>query len=102
MMNDQELNSLSRIIAGALRHFPEKLGLMMDGKGWVEMSSLIDDIGTAKENYLDDTAGLGDIRIVKESDTITRFELDPSSDPKDDDESQEMIAAGSYFLGWHG
>jgi len=28
MMNDQELNSLSRIIAGALRHFPEKLGLM--------------------------------------------------------------------------
>ena len=42
LMNENELNSLSRIIAGALRHFPEKLGLMMDGKGWVDISSLIE------------------------------------------------------------
>ena len=51
LMNENELNSLSRIIAGALRHFPEKLGLMMDGKGWVEISSLIDAIGTARSGF---------------------------------------------------
>ena len=51
LMNESELSSLSRIIAGALRHFPEKLGLMMDGKGWVDISSLIDAIGTARSGF---------------------------------------------------
>jgi putative RNA 2'-phosphotransferase len=51
LMSDQELNSLSRIIAGALRHFPEKLRLMMDGKGWVHISSLIDAIGTSRSGF---------------------------------------------------
>ena len=50
-MNDGELSSLSRIIAGALRHFPEKLGLMMDGKGWVDISSLIEEIGTSRSGF---------------------------------------------------
>lgn len=51
LMNEQELNSLSRIIAGSLRHFPDKLGLMMDGKGWVDISSLIDAIGTSRSGF---------------------------------------------------
>lgn len=51
LMNDKELNSLSRIMAGALRHFPEKLGLMMDGKGWVDISSLIEAIGTGRSGF---------------------------------------------------
>jgi putative RNA 2'-phosphotransferase len=51
LMNDRELSSLSRIIAGALRHFPEKLGLMMDGKGWVDISSLIEAIGTSRSGF---------------------------------------------------
>jgi len=51
LMNENELNSLSRILAGALRHFPEKLGLMMDGKGWVDISSLIDAIGTGRSGF---------------------------------------------------
>ena len=51
LMNDRELSSLSRIIAGALRHFPEKLGLMMDGKGWVDISSLIEEIGTSRSGF---------------------------------------------------
>jgi len=51
LMNENELNSLSRILAGALRHFPEKLGLMMDGKGWVEISSLIDSIGIGRSGF---------------------------------------------------
>ena len=51
LMNEQELNALSRIIAGSLRHFPDKLGLMMDGKGWVDISSLIDAIGTSRSGF---------------------------------------------------
>jgi len=51
LMNDKELGSLSRIMAGALRHFPDKLGLMMDGKGWVDISSLIDAIGTSRSGF---------------------------------------------------
>lgn len=51
LMNDRELNSLSRILAGALRHFPDKLGLMMDGRGWVDITSLIDAIGTSRSGF---------------------------------------------------
>lgn len=51
LMNEKELDSLSRILAGALRHFPEKLGLMMDGHGWVDISSLIDAIGISRSGF---------------------------------------------------
>ena len=51
LMNDRELNALSRIIAGALRHFPEKMGLLMDGHGFVEISSLIDAVGTSRSGF---------------------------------------------------
>ena len=51
LMNERELNALSRIIAGALRHFPEKLGLMMDGKGWVDISDLIEAIGEGRSGF---------------------------------------------------
>ena len=51
LMNDGELNSLSRILAGALRHFPEKMGLMMDGKGWVDVEELIHSIGTSRSGF---------------------------------------------------
>jgi len=51
LMNENELNSLSRILAGALRHFPEKLGLMMDGKGWVDIESLIEAVGTGRSGF---------------------------------------------------
>jgi putative RNA 2'-phosphotransferase len=40
-MNDNELNSLGRILAGILRHFPEKFNLDMDNNGWVVINSLI-------------------------------------------------------------
>jgi len=51
LMNENELSSLSRIMAGALRHFPEKLNLMMDGKGWVDISSLIEAIGVGRSGF---------------------------------------------------
>jgi len=74
LMNERELNSLSRIIAGALRHFPEKLGLMMDGKGWVELSSLIDAIGTARSGF--DWLRIHHVEALVDTDPRGRYQID--------------------------
>ena len=74
LMNDQELNSLSRIIAGALRHFPEKLGLMMDGKGWVDISSLINAIGTSRSGF--NWLRIHHIEALAATDQRGRYQID--------------------------
>ncbi len=51
LMNDNELNSLGRIIAGILRHFPEKLGVMIDGHGWVDISEFVEAIGVSRSGF---------------------------------------------------
>jgi putative RNA 2'-phosphotransferase len=51
LMNDRELDSLGRIIAGVLRHFPEKLGLMIDGHGWVDVSKFVEAIGVSRSGF---------------------------------------------------
>ena len=74
LMNERELNSLSRIIAGALRHFPEKLGLMMDGKGWVDLSSLIDAIGTSRSGF--DWLRVHHVEALVYTDPRGRYQID--------------------------
>ena len=51
LMNDGELNSLGRIIAGVLRHFPEKLGVMIDGHGWVDITEFVEAIGVSRSGF---------------------------------------------------
>jgi putative RNA 2'-phosphotransferase len=51
LMSDKELNSLGRIMAGVLRHFPEKLGLAIDGRGWVDISKFVDAIGGSRSGF---------------------------------------------------
>jgi putative RNA 2'-phosphotransferase len=74
LMNEAELNSLSRIIAGALRHFPEKLGLMMDGKGWVDIVSLIDAIGTSRSGF--NWLRAHHVEALVETDPRGRYQID--------------------------
>ena len=74
LMNENELNSLSRIIAGALRHFPEKLGLMMDGKGWVDISSLIEAIGTGRSGF--NWLRIHHIEALVSTDPRGRYQID--------------------------
>lgn len=74
LMNESELSSLSRIIAGALRHFPEKLGLMMDGKGWVDISSLIEAIGTGRSGF--NWLRVHHIEAVVATDPRGRYQID--------------------------
>ncbi len=74
LMNEKELNSLSRIIAGALRHFPEKLGLMMDGKGWVDISSLIEAIGISRSGF--NWLRIHHIEALVDTDPRGRYQID--------------------------
>jgi putative RNA 2'-phosphotransferase len=74
LMNDNELNSLSRIIAGALRHFPDKLGLLMDGHGFVDISDLIDAIGTSRSGFT--WLRIHHIQALAETDPRGRYQID--------------------------
>jgi putative RNA 2'-phosphotransferase len=74
LMNEKELSSLSRIIAGALRHFPEKLGLMMDGKGWVDISSLIEAIGSGRSGF--NWLRIHHIEALVNTDPRGRYQID--------------------------
>lgn len=49
LMNEHELNRVGRIMAGVLRHFPEKFGVEMDDHGWVDVEELVGQIRRQKE-----------------------------------------------------
>jgi putative RNA 2'-phosphotransferase len=51
LMNDNELNGLGRVLAGVLRHFPEKFKLEMDDHGWIVIYSLINAVRTRSNQY---------------------------------------------------
>jgi len=68
------LNALSRIIAGALRHFPEKLGLMMDGNGWVDIRDLLQAMGSERSGF--GWLRLHHITALVETDPRGRYEID--------------------------
>lgn len=50
-MDDRELDHMARIVAGILRHFPERYGIQVDPHGWVEMSKLVQVIKMHHRNY---------------------------------------------------
>jgi putative RNA 2'-phosphotransferase len=74
LMNEKELNSLSRILAGALRHFPDKLGLMMDGKGWVDINELIESIGLGRSGF--NWLRIKHIEALVKTDPRGRYQID--------------------------
>lgn len=74
IMNDRELTSLSRIMAGALRHFPEKIGVMMDGHGWVDIQDLIGAIGTSRSGFR--WLRKKHIKALVETDPRERYQID--------------------------
>lgn len=74
LMNDRELNSLSRIVAGALRHFPEKLGLMMDGYGWVDASLFVEALGISRSGF--DWLRVHHIEALAKTDPRGRYQID--------------------------
>jgi putative RNA 2'-phosphotransferase len=41
LLNDEEVETLGRTMAGVLRHFPERYGLEMDTHGWVDLRDFL-------------------------------------------------------------
>lgn len=51
LMNDEEVDQLGRIMAGVLRHFPERFSLTMDPHGWVDVRSLVDAVRARQNQF---------------------------------------------------
>jgi putative RNA 2'-phosphotransferase len=51
LMNDEEVDQLGRIMAGVLRHFPERFELAMDTHGWVDARSLVDAVRARRSQF---------------------------------------------------
>jgi len=51
LMNDEELERLGKMMAGALRHFPEKFNLKLDEHGWVNLYSFIDAVRARSNRF---------------------------------------------------
>lgn len=61
---------LSKLMSGALRHFPDELGLEPDEKGWVSFETLVDAV---HDRYIWATEGA--VRAVVGADPKGRFQL---------------------------
>ena len=51
LMNQDELDKLGRIMAGILRHFPEKFKLEMDDQGWIDLIAFINSIRRKQPSF---------------------------------------------------
>ena len=51
LMNDEELDRLSRTMAGALRHFPDRFDLQMDRHGFVDLRSFVNALQRKQRRY---------------------------------------------------
>ncbi|MCA1819097.1 MAG: RNA 2'-phosphotransferase [Thermoplasmatota archaeon] len=51
VMKDHEIDRVGRMMAGILRHFPERFGLTMDGRGWVDLEEFVNSIRASRPNY---------------------------------------------------
>ncbi len=74
LMSDRELNSLSRMMAGTLRHFPERFDLQMDEHGWVNLFDMVDAFRDARDDF--HWLRPRHIQAIVESDEKGRYEID--------------------------
>lgn len=71
LISDQRRTRVSKFCSGALRHFPEDVGLELDEHGWTPLADLIE---AAQRKYEDLQAP--EIRAVLALDAKGRFETD--------------------------
>lgn len=51
LASDVEMNNLGRLMAGVLRHFPERFGLNMNEHGWVDMREFIQAVHLRRRDF---------------------------------------------------
>ena len=67
LLNDEEVNTLGRTMAGVLRHFPERYSLEIDKNGWVDLRDFITGLQSRNRR----------LRFLKPHHVIGLIETDP-------------------------
>ena len=73
VMSPRHLDQFGRVMAGVLRHFPDRFDLEMDKQGWIEASEFIDAIKSQRRHfhYLETKH----LQAVVETDPKGRYQL---------------------------
>jgi putative RNA 2'-phosphotransferase len=74
LMNDDEIDRLGRIMAGILRHFPDRFNLEMEPNGWINIHDMIDSIRAKRSQF--HWLRAHHIRAVVETDAKGRYQID--------------------------
>jgi len=67
LLNDQEVDTLGRTMAGVLRHFPERYDLAIDKNGWIDLRDFITALQSRNRR----------LRFLKPPHVIALIETDP-------------------------
>jgi putative RNA 2'-phosphotransferase len=51
LASERELDNIGRLMAGVLRHFPERFGLEMDDNGWVDMREFVGAVQMRRRDF---------------------------------------------------
>ena len=51
LASESELDNIGRLMAGVLRHFPERFGLTMDDHGWLDMREFITAVQLRRRDF---------------------------------------------------
>ena len=74
LMNEQEMNTLGRLMAGILRHFPNKFELYIDPQGWVNLDDMVDAVKENRRRF--HWLRKHPFTALKETDDKGRFQVD--------------------------
>ncbi len=74
VMNDGEMDTLSRTLAGILRHFPERFDLYMDDQGWIDLIELVDAIKDKQRGF--HWLAPKHIKAIMDTDDKGRYQLE--------------------------
>lgn len=77
LMNTRELEEIGRLMAGILRHFPERFGLQMDDQGWVDIRRFSDAMKARRRKY--HWLRTHHIRAIIDTDPKGRYQYNESS-----------------------
>lgn len=75
LMKDHEIDRVGRMMAGILRHFPERFNLHMDGRGWVDLDEFVKEVKASRRDY-DRWLRREHIVALVETDEKGRYQID--------------------------
>jgi putative RNA 2'-phosphotransferase len=74
LLDEAKTEQLGRLVAGALRHFPDDLGLAMDSNGWVDLS-VLGDVVKSRHRWANENL----VIALVQSDPKMRYEIDDNN-----------------------